>query len=179
MEGVTPEVYDAVGQLRPILKDAIYEGSQTAVNKYFKNPILFDDERYLFELSRAYRDDPNDPIKYLFLIFMNETAEPDGALRYHTLPRNPSLEPSEKYQEDFIRFLAAYNEAIFMNCLMVIPTKEVPTFEKDFREHLGAAINGIRGYIPLKQFGITGGFYSPLTATAADYFAMISRFIDF
>ena len=179
MEGVTTVVYDAVGQLRPILKDAIYEGSQTAVEKYFKNPILFDEERYLFELSRAYRDDPNDPIKYLFLIFMNETAEPDGALRYHTHPRNPSLEPSEKYQEDFIRFLAAYNEAIFMTCLMVIPTKEVPTFEKDFKEHLGAAINGIGGYIPLKQFGITGGFYSPLTATAADYFAMISRFIDF
>jgi uncharacterized protein (TIGR02217 family) len=179
MEGVTPLISEAVAQLRPILKDAIYDGSETAVNKYFKNPVLFEGERYLSELSGAYRDDPTDPIKYLFMIFINESAEPDGTLDYHTIPRNPNLEPSEDYQYDFARFLTAYNEAVFMNCLMVIPTKEVPTFEKDFKEHLGAAINGIGGYIPLKRFGIIGGFYSPLSATAADYFAMISRFIDF
>jgi uncharacterized protein (TIGR02217 family) len=179
MDGVQSLVTEAIQDLRPILKDAIYEGSQTAVDKYTKAAIGFSSERYLDALAADYRDNISEPKKYLFLIFENEAAEPDGGLRYHTLPRNPNLEPSENYQEDFDTFLEAWGSAISFNCLFVIPTKDVPTFETDFREHLSAAINGFDGYTPLKRFGIVGKFSSPLTATAADYFAMISRFIDF
>jgi uncharacterized protein (TIGR02217 family) len=179
MEGVQEVVTQAIEDLRPILKDAIYNGSQTAVEKYFKNTIGFSHELYLQALSGDYRDNVGEPKKYLFLIFQNEATSPTSGLLYHTSRRNPDLEPSELYLEDFEAFLEAYDSLTSFNCLIVIPTKDVPTFERDFKEHLSAAVNGTGGYSPLKRFGILGGVSFPLTATASDYFALISRFIDF
>jgi hypothetical protein len=180
MDGVQSLVTEAIEDLRQILKNAIYEGSQTAVDKYAKSAIGFSSERYLSELSADYRDDISEPKKYLFLVFQNEatTTEP-GYPYYYASPRNADLEPTESYLEDFDDFLEAYKSFDSFACLIIVPSATITGYERVMAEHLASAINGIGSYAPLKRYGIAGKYYYPLDATAEDYFALISRFIDF
>jgi hypothetical protein len=172
MSEVLAPLTSAIDELRNILITQVY-GTEETANKYVKPVIRINNERWVSWLAEDYRDNPSEPEKYLFLIFINEAF-----FSYHrNNPRNLSLEPTELYLSDHAGFNAVAPNYAIINTVVFVPTPSPPGLQEiAFTGHLTDAINANNGYPPFNSnvFSVPNW---PINATGQQIFNQIVSFL--
>ncbi len=147
MNSDIPNVVEAINQLRPLVKNSVYRGSQQLTDKYFKPIQYLGDERWVDWLARDYRDDSSEPDKVVILAWINESNPV-----YHGGSNNS---PTSQYQIDIARFVNSHSQREKF-AAVIYAVQFASTQFVSFQNHLIAAYEGTNGYNPpLKEKSVT------------------------
>lgn len=157
----SPRAFNAIAQLRDLMKDYAYDGDQTKVDKYFKPIEYRTSKRWLDWLSNDPRDDASEANKVVFLIWIN-----DSSPNYHDDLLNSEAIANQQFLEDLSKFKTNYSAR--ENFAAIIYGVNNNTIEFDnFKNHLLAAFDGTNEFpVALREYGLKLKFDLPITSAA-------------
>lgn len=127
-----------MANFREIAKQNIFNNSETETAKYFKNTINYTSERYLDVIQQEYGLSVNEPKKYIFLIFQNES----------TPYRDAITAPNSTFNSDLNSLKSKFNT--YSSVVTII--FQIAGYP-DFGTHVENAVTGLQGYNdPLSQY---------------------------
>lgn len=142
----TAPVVEAVNNLKEFLSVNIY-GDEETTNKYFKPITYFSNEEWLNWTNEDLRDDPEEPNKQVFLIWINEASPV-----YHN---TNSSAMTTTFESHLNTFLANYEEREkFRAFIYSVNPDGTPGGLKGFETHLIEADGGLNNYpVALRNYG--------------------------
>lgn len=153
-----------LADFRGIAKQNIFNNSETETAKYFKDTINYSSERYLDVIQQEYRDNVNEPKKYIFLIFQNESS-PYG---------DEITAPNATFNSDLNSLKSRFNT--YSSVVTII--FQIAGYP-NFGTHVENAVTGLQGYNdPLSQYN----FYYQLnwnsSSSGLAYYTILTNAID-